>query len=87
MSRPGSTHYTITITRSGGFTGSLSLRVSGLPNRTSGSFSPSSIASGATSSTLNITTSNHTSRGSYTLTVTATSGSLSHNTSVALTVQ
>ena len=81
-----STSYTVSITRSGGFTGSVSLSVSGGPTTgTSYSFNPSSTT--ANSSTLTVTTSASTPIGSYPLTITGASGSLTHATSVTLVVQ
>ena len=77
------TSYTVTITPSGGFTGSVSLSVSGLPSGASGTFTPNPAIS---SSTLNITTSSSTPAGTSTVTITGTSGSLTHTTTVSLTV-
>lgn len=77
------TSYTVTITPSGGFTGSVSLSVSGLPSGATGSFTPNPATS---SSTLNITTSSSTPAGTSTVTITGTSGSLTHTTTVSLTV-
>jgi uncharacterized membrane protein len=74
---------TVTIASSGGFTGTVSLSVSGLPHGVSASFNPSSATS---SSTLTVTTGGHPQTGSYPLTITGTSGSLSHSTTVTLTV-
>src|SRR5437588_2704320 len=48
--------YTTTVTQSGGFTGTVSLSVSGLPSNASATFSPASIA-GSGSSTMSVTTS------------------------------
>ncbi|HLQ50951.1 MAG TPA: hypothetical protein VK129_05590, partial [Terriglobales bacterium] len=82
----GSTSYTVTVTPSGGFTGSVNLSVSGLPGGATGSFSTNPISGGSGTSTLNVATSSTTPTGTYTLTITATSGSLSHSTTVSLTV-
>jgi phosphate-induced protein 1 len=78
------TTYTATVTPSGGFSGSVSLSVSGLPSGASGSFSPASIASG--NSTLTVTTTASAPAGTYALTITGTSGALTHNAPVSLTV-
>lgn len=83
VSRGGSTTYSITINPMNGFTGSVTLKVSGLPNRTASSFSPNPAS---TSSTLTISTTHPTPAGTYTLTITGTSGSLSHSTTVTLQV-
>ena len=79
------TTYTTTISATNGFSGSVSLSVSGLPSGASGNFSPATI-NGSGSSTLTITTSNSTSSGTNTLTITGTSGSLSHQANVTLIV-
>jgi uncharacterized membrane protein len=81
--RGGSTTYTITINQLNGFTGSVSLSVSGLPNRSSASFNPNPAT---TSSAFTVTTSHRTSTGTYTLTITGTSGGTSHSITVTLQV-
>src|SRR5439155_756763 len=79
----GSTSYGVTINPTGGFTGQVTLSVSGLPGGGSGSFSPNP-ATG--SSTLSVTTGASTPAGSYTLTITGVSGALTQTTTVALVV-
>ena len=78
----GATTYTIRITGTNGFNGSVSLKVSGLPSGAAGSFS----AINGGSSTLSVTTTSATPTGNSTLTVTGASGNLSHTTSVTLAV-
>ena len=68
----------------GGFTGSVSLSVDGLPSGATGSFSPNPATS---SSTLSVTASASTPTGSKTLTMTGASGSLAHSTTVTLLVK
>ena len=75
--------YTATITPSGGFSGAVTLSVAGLPGGASGTFTPNP-ATG--SSTLGITTSSATAAGTYNLTVTGTSGTLSHTATATLVV-
>jgi hypothetical protein len=83
---PGkSTSYTVNVTPSGGFTGSVSFSVTGLPSGATSSFVPTSV-SGSGSSTLTVNASSSTSAGTYPLTITATSGSLTHTAQVNLTV-
>jgi Domain of unknown function (DUF1929)/Glyoxal oxidase N-terminus len=83
---PGkSTSYTVNVTPSGGFTGSVSFSVAGLPSGATSSFAPSSV-SGSGSSTLTVNASTSTAAGTYPLTITATSGSLTHTAQVNLTV-
>jgi polygalacturonase len=81
-----STTYTVTVGALNGFTGSVSLSVSGLPNQATGSFNPSSVA-GSGNSTLTVQTRNKTHIGTSTLTITGTSGTLTHSTTVTLVVQ
>jgi hypothetical protein len=85
VNRGNSTTYTVTVTPSNGFNGSVSLSVSGLPSRATASFSPGSIT-GSGSSTMTVSTKSRTPRGTFTLTIKGTSGSLSHTTTVSLTV-
>jgi len=82
----GSATYTVNTTALGGFTGTVTLSVSGLPAGATSSFSPSSMISAGASSTLTITTASSTPVGGAALTITGTSGSLSHATSVTLNV-
>lgn len=78
------TSYTVTLSRSGGFTGSVQLRVGGLPNQTSASFTPNPVS--GTTSTLTVHTKRQTRAGTYTLTVTGTSGSLAASAQATLVV-
>jgi uncharacterized repeat protein (TIGR01451 family) len=81
--RGASTTYAVTITPSGGFSGSVNLSVTGLPSLASGSFTPNP-ATG--SSTLTVTTGATTPLGSYQLTITGVSGALSHATTTVLSM-
>jgi subtilase family serine protease len=86
ISRTGSTTYTVTLTAINGYNSAVSLSVTGLPGSATASFSPSAVTPTPTgaSSTLKVTI-NQRQRGTYTLTITATDGALSHSTSVTLT--
>jgi subtilase family serine protease len=84
IARTGSTTYAVAITPLNGFGNAVTLSVSGLPNRSSASFSPNPTTS---SSTLTVSTSRKTATGTYTLTITATGGGVTHTTTVTLTVQ
>ena len=81
----GQTTYTVNTSATNGFTGSITLGVSGLPANTTGTFSPTSVTAGS-GSTLTITTASNTPTGSSTLTITGTSGSLTHTTAATLNV-
>jgi hypothetical protein len=83
---PGqSTSYTVTVTPSGGFTGTITFSASGLPSGASASFNPASVT-GSGTSTMSVVTTASTPAGSYPLTITGTSGALVHSTSVTLIV-
>jgi uncharacterized membrane protein len=83
--RRQSTTYTVTITRSGGFTGAVALSLSGQGSGVTGTFSPSSVT--GTTSTLTISAANNAARGTRTLTITGSSAGVpSTSTTVSLTV-
>ncbi len=82
----GSADYTVTVAASGGFSGTVSFAVTGLPTGSSATFTPSTVT-GSGSTVMRVTTTGSTPVGGpYTLTVTGTSGALSHTASVALSV-
>jgi hypothetical protein len=83
--RGQSTTYTVTVTPSGGFAGTVTFSASGLPRGVSASFNPPSVA-GSGSSVMTVTTQRKTPRGTHTLTIVGTSGTLSHTTTVQLVV-
>jgi Pro-kumamolisin, activation domain len=74
---------TITMTPSGGFTGSVGLAATGLPSGVTASFNPTSTTG---TSTLTLTASSSATTGPATVTVTGTSGSLTATTTISLTV-
>src|SRR5204863_371470 len=76
-------NYSVTITPTGGFTAAVTFSVSGLPAGATGSFTPNP-ATGA--STLAVTTIASTPAGTYPLTLTGVSGTLTHTTTLSLTV-
>jgi hypothetical protein len=85
----GSTaNYTQNVTRTGGFTGSVSLSISGLPAGATGTFTPNP-NTGATSALAITTTSGTTPAGSYVFTVTGTSTTpaLTRTSTATLVVQ
>ncbi|MEK6336499.1 MAG: SBBP repeat-containing protein [Acidobacteriota bacterium] len=87
---PGAgTTYTVTATPAGGFTGTISLSVSGISGDSSAGFSPTTIVItdlSAQSSTLTINTTGATPPGTYSVTVNTTSGNLQHSAVVQLIV-
>jgi hypothetical protein len=82
--RGASTTYTVTITPSNGFSSAVTLSVAGLPAGATASFAPNPASN---TSTLTIQTVATTKVGGYTLTITGTSGSLTHTATVTLQVR
>jgi hypothetical protein len=83
---PGSTgSYTVSTTPQNGFSGTISFGVTGLPSGATASFSPTSVGAGQ-STTLTVATVTTIAPGSYALTITASSGPLSHSVGVTLVV-
>ena len=78
---------TITTTISGGFNSAIALSASGVPNGTTVSFSPNSIAApGAGSSTMTITVGTNTPTGTYSIIVTGNGGGMQHTVTLTMTV-
>jgi hypothetical protein len=84
VSRGASGTSAITITRSGGFTGSVALSASGLPAGVTATFNPTP-ATGA-SSTVTFAASSAAAAGTVTVTITGAGGSLIRSTTLILTV-
>jgi hypothetical protein len=83
---PGAgTTYSVKVTSSNGFDGKVSLSVTDLPTDATATFKPASFFDHGTS-TLSISTLTSTTTGTYPLTITATSGTLTHSTPVTLIV-
>jgi serine protease AprX len=83
----GTALYPLTIVPSGGFTGAVTLSVSGVPAGSTASFSQNPVTGGSGTSTLSIVTTSSTPEPQiYYPTITATSGILVHSRSVNLGV-
>jgi hypothetical protein len=78
--------YTVTVSALGSFSATVKFSVSGLPARTTASFSPSSVT-GSGSSKLTIATKAKATSGSYAVTVTVSGGGLTHSTNVTLVIK
>jgi hypothetical protein len=78
-----STTYTISVNALNGFNSLVSFSVTGVPRRTSASFSPSSSTTGTT---LTVKASRNVKSGTATLTITGTGGGLTHTVSVTLII-
>jgi hypothetical protein len=74
---------TITVTPSGGFTGSVTLSNSALPSGVTASFSTNPTTS---TSVVTFTASSTATTGTSTITITGVSGTLSHTTTISLTI-
>jgi serine protease AprX len=81
--RGGTATYTVTITRLNGFTGSVTLSLTGQPSGSTVTFTPNP---GVTTSTFTVKTQFSTPRRTYALVVTGVNGGLSHTTSASLAV-
>ncbi len=78
---------TITVARSGGFTGDATLTVTGAPAGMAATIAPSTVAANATTATLSIVTTTALAPGAYTLTVNGTgTGVGAQSTAVTVTV-
>ena len=83
----GSTSFTVSIGSLNGFTGDVALSLSGLAGPQGvASFSPAVVTGGSGTSLLTVTTSSSIAPGTYPLSVTGTSGSVSHTTAVSIIV-
>jgi subtilase family serine protease len=80
-----STQYNVSTTAINNDTDPVTLSVSGLPSGASGSFSSNPVSPGS-SSTLAVTTASGTPVGNYTLTISGSDGTNSHQTTVTLAV-
>jgi hypothetical protein len=76
-------HSTITVTPSGGFTGSVTLSNSALPGGVTATISPNPTTS---TSTITFTATSTATTGTSTITITGTSGTLTHTTTISLTI-
>jgi len=86
VSRKSSTKFTITVSAINGFSGTVNLSLSGLPKATTYTFTPSSVV-GSGNSNLTISPKQPAVPGTYPLSITGTSGSVSRSTGVSLTIQ
>ena len=83
--RGSSATYGVTVSPLNGFTGTVTLSASGLPTGVTATLKPTSLTSG--NSAFTVTIGQRTVRGTYTVTVKGTSGSLSHTASVTLVIR
>ena len=86
VARGNGTTYTVTVGATGGFNGTVTFQVRGLPSNSTASFSPTSVAGHGTS-TMTVTTNSSTSTGTFNLRIRGTSGGATHSATVQLVVQ
>ena len=87
MAAGGVVSYTVSVSPVNGFTGDVSLTLSGLSqSQASWSISPPVIAGGSGSAQLTVSTATSIAAGTYPLTITATSGATVHSAAAALVV-
>jgi uncharacterized membrane protein len=89
ITRGSSGTYTLTLAPAGGLSGNVSLSCNGAPGSTTCSISPNQVTLNGTNSaqaTVTVTVSKHATVGTYTLTLKGTSGSITHSTTVTLTI-
>jgi subtilase family serine protease len=82
LARGAKSTSTISVNPQNGFTGGVSLAASGLPRGVTASFNPSSTGT----STLSLSATSTASTGTFSVQVRGTSGSLTHTTTISLTV-
>lgn len=81
--------YTVTLTPVNTFTGMVNLTVSGCPPSSTCAFNPNPVAvtsPNSSTSAFTVATSRRTPTGTYAMTITGTSGSLTHSVGVSLRV-
>jgi uncharacterized membrane protein len=87
IAQGASTSFSTTVTRTGGFSGAVSLAVSGLPSGATATWNPSStVASSGSGATLSVDTQPTVATGSYALTITGTGSTGTQSSSVTLVV-
>jgi len=83
----GSASYTVSVAGANGFTGDVALSLAGLPSEVASYAFDPAVVSGAGSSQLTITTAPNASAGSYPLTITGTSGTITRTSTASLVVE
>jgi hypothetical protein len=86
VKRNNSGTYTVTVTPSGGFTGNVTLTVSGVPSRATATLSKTTITGGSGTATLTISAAKNAQLGTVTITVTGTNTTLTNKGTATLTI-
>ncbi len=81
----GSATYTVTVNPTGGFAGTVSFAVAGLPSGVTASFNPPTVA-GSGSTVVTVNPPLGTTTGAYTLTVSGNNGIISQSVDISLTI-
>jgi hypothetical protein len=85
VKRGSQTSYTVTVSALGPFSATINFSVTGLPSRTSSSFSPTAIV-GSGSSKFTVSVKKPATTGTYPLAISATGGGISHSVKVSLAI-
>jgi kumamolisin len=85
LDRGQSGYGVVTVTATGGFDSAVTLSATGIPSGVTGSFSPSSVTGSGTSD-FTLTVSRSAPTGTHVITITGTSGSTTHSTTLTFTV-
>jgi hypothetical protein len=86
INKGGTATYTVTVTSSPGFSGTVTFSVSGVPQRANASFTPASVVSSGTS-VLSVATLSNVQARTRTLTIRGTSGGRTKSANVTLIIQ
>jgi subtilase family serine protease len=86
LDRGQSGYAVVTVSASGGFDSAVALSATGIPSGVTGSFSPTSVTGSGTSD-FTLTVARNAPTGTYPITITGTSGSTSHSTTLTLQVR
>ena len=86
INRDGIAQFTVTVTGAAGFSGIVNLSVSNAPARATAVFNPTSIVTSG-SSVLTLDTQKSVQKGTKTMTITGTAGSLVHSVNVSVTIK
>jgi hypothetical protein len=76
----------LSVSSVGGFAGTVSLKIAGLPTGSSATWVGNPVTAPGTA-TLRVRTTGYTQRGTFTLRITGTSGALAHQVNVTLVVR
>jgi hypothetical protein len=86
ITRGAKGNYAVTVTAGQGFTGTVNFSVNGLPKFANAKFTPTSVVNSG-NAVLTVTTNRNVAPGTYSVSVTGTSGAIVHSAPVSLIIQ